>query len=331
MNIYDLVNSHSIAEHWKKIDYKPDSLESAWIVYNNMKLSFSEKCKYWEEIINTMPDMEIPDNECCSRSFDSLHSFLRCFMDLTRRFLVWFYNNAGCVYSVNEWSEEFRIGSVFSSAERIEQYVNSKYFEDRIRFFLKRTVIDEFQEDEDIGLHPFATIVVDKKMQAVYQKIWTYNGFPCSAEEYELLKAFNGMIFDFPIPFKKGDLLYKHREGLWPKNDKEELYVYTSLNKDTMDVVGFGQGMIGHIYKSDYQGCCMDFELYDGECDNEKRIMKALSIYEKGLISDDKFTKLYQYILMEEEMKYSIVCHFSEEILELVGINTPKEGLEEQI
>ena len=86
MNIYDLVNSHSIAEHWKKIDYKPDSLESAWIVYNNMKLSFSEKCKYWEEIINTMPDMEIPDNECCSRSFDSLHSFLRCFMDFNSPF-----------------------------------------------------------------------------------------------------------------------------------------------------------------------------------------------------------------------------------------------------
>lgn len=322
MNIYNLLNSRSIAHHWEEIEYIPDSLGTAWLVYKNKSLSFDEKCSLWEEIINTMPDAEIPKNEYFSCRFGSLHGFLRRFMELSRRFLDWFYDNAGCVYAVNEGYEVFTFGSVFSSADKIKDYINSGEFEDRKMFLLKRMVIDEFRADEDMGLKPFACIAVNKNIQPVYQSIWDYTGSPCSQEEIELLKAFEGMSFDFPFPFEKGDLLCENTDGLWLRDDEPRLCVYTSLGEyEDMVISGFGQRMNGEIFKSEFLGHCMDYELYSGKCDGKRRIMKALSSYEKGLISDDYFTKLYKFILMEEELKHSIVHYYPEEYFELAGIN----------
>ena len=325
MNICELLNSRSIAQHWEEIEYTPDSLGTAWLVYQNTSLLFDDKCMLWEEIINTMPDTEIPGNEYCCH-FDSLHGFLRRFMELSRRFLDWFYDNAGCVYAVNEGYEEFTFGSVFSSADKIKNYINSGEFISRKMFLLKRMVVDEFRADEDTGLKPFACIAVNKIIQPVYQGIWDYTGSPCSEEEIELLKAFDGMSFDFPLPFEKGDLLCQITLGLWPRDwprdDEPRLCVFTSLYEDgDMFITGFGQRWNGEIFKADLFGCCMDYEVYSGKCEGKRRIMKALSSYEKGLISDDFFTKLYKYLLMEEELKHSRLRSYEEECFELAGIN----------
>ena len=119
MNIYDLLNSRSIAEHWKKIDYKPDSLETAWLMYFSRKLTFDEKCACWEEIIKNMPDMEIIRRPNCPH-YDSLHDFLNRFMALSMRFSDWFYTNTDCVYTFNnDWPFNY----AFSSVESIKEFI----------------------------------------------------------------------------------------------------------------------------------------------------------------------------------------------------------------
>lgn len=81
MNIFSLINSKDIREYLKANDYNFSTLETAWLVYACRRLSYEEKKKYWNEIVSTMPDCEVPSWSAyvgCS----SLHLFLAQYMKI---------------------------------------------------------------------------------------------------------------------------------------------------------------------------------------------------------------------------------------------------------
>ena len=92
MNTYDYIESRAIRRHLQKTGYKFSSLEAAWLVWFNSKMTMSEKHKAWRKIIKYMPDMEIrvgkKGNEV---AFDSLHRFLTDYMAMERRWLKDFF------------------------------------------------------------------------------------------------------------------------------------------------------------------------------------------------------------------------------------------------
>ena len=63
MDIYSFVNSRDIREHLRKIGYSFNSLETAWLIYACKRLSYEEKKEYWRELIDTMPDCEVPSRQ----------------------------------------------------------------------------------------------------------------------------------------------------------------------------------------------------------------------------------------------------------------------------
>ncbi len=335
MNIYDLLNSSSIAEHWKKIDYKPDSLESAWIVYNNMKLGFNEKCKCWEEIINTMPDREIIRRPNCPH-YDSLHDFLNRFMALSRRFLDWFYTNTDCVYTIDY---EWRFDPVFSSVDSLKEYIKAEDCEEIERFVIKKISVDDYSK------YP-AKIIVNREFEFIRPERWDYGAFPCNEDEYDMLVAFEGMWFDFPVPFKRGDVIYcpYYKCGIGTAEDYTDLFVVLDIvpkclsekvkkwffegkNGDTTDMSfgGYTQWRDGTVYRESFCNY-MDFEFYNGEFEGAQRIIKALSNYEKGLINDELLMHAYHQILSEERAKNDIPEFYTHEGLELAGINIDKNN-----
>ena len=126
MDYISLLNSKSIEKHWREIGYQPNALEAAWIVYSNRKLNFSEKCKYWEEIINTMPDMEIPERVNCNH-YDSLHKFLLGFINISRRFIDWFYAHTGEMYTLTIADDDYyQYDAVFSSMDTLKGFIKSE-------------------------------------------------------------------------------------------------------------------------------------------------------------------------------------------------------------
>ena len=339
MNIYDLLNSRSIAEYWKKIDYKPDSLETAWIVYFNRELTLSEKWKYWEEIINTMPDMEIRERVNCCR-YDSLHGFLNRFMALSRRFSDWFYDNAGCVYTLKDADNDWLLDAAFSSIDSLKEFIKTEECEDIGTFVIRKLSVDNYQK------YP-ASIKINKDFEAICQDDWDYGAFPCNEDEYDVLLAFKGMWFDFPVPFKKGDVIYNpyYKLGYDTRefNGKTELFVVQNValecvsekvkkwffegeNGDSTDMVfsGYTQWRDGTVYSEVFWNY-MDFEFYNGEFEGAQRIIKVLSNYEKGLINDELLMHAYHQILSEERAKNDIPCFYTHEGLKLAGINIDKK------
>ena len=80
MDILSFVNSKDIRDYLHEIDYKCDSMQAAWLVYQNFSKSYDEKHEAWQWIIDNMPDCGMP-----KRRFNverpSLHAYLKELME----------------------------------------------------------------------------------------------------------------------------------------------------------------------------------------------------------------------------------------------------------
>lgn len=77
MDFAYLINSQDVREYHRKIDYKYNSMEAAWLVYMCDSITLSERHNAWKWIINNMPDETVflgADNDYTQSV--SLHGFL---------------------------------------------------------------------------------------------------------------------------------------------------------------------------------------------------------------------------------------------------------------
>jgi len=126
MNILEFINSKNARRRLKKIEYTPDSLEVAWLIYQSETHTLDEKIASWEELIATMPDMPIPEGKE-SRAIPRLHKFLRLYIDKARGLAEDFVLSDGgavfaySVYCDDEW---IRDENLYSSYEGVLRAAN---------------------------------------------------------------------------------------------------------------------------------------------------------------------------------------------------------------
>ena len=92
MDTYNLINSKAISNHCRAISHQFNPLEMAYLVYANNTLNIIQKHALFLEIIQGQPDMEIPGRPW-TPAFESLHDFLRQFMDLQNKYRAMFYQD----------------------------------------------------------------------------------------------------------------------------------------------------------------------------------------------------------------------------------------------
>ena len=331
------MNSDSIREFWEETGYHPDSLETAWLIYSSFKLTFDEKCQFWECIAWKMPDMEIIRRPNCSH-YDSLHAFLYRFMNISRRFIEWFNDNSGSMYILTDADNDYQFDVAFSSIDSVKEFIKTEVCEDINSFVIQKFPVDDYAK------HP-AKIIVNREFELICPEKWNYGAFPCGDDEFDVLSAFDGMWFGFPVPFKKGDVIYNpyYKCGIGTSEDYTDLFVLEDIvpdclsenvkkrflegqNGDTTDMSfgGYTQWRDGTVYRESFFNY-MDFEFYKGEFKGTQRIIKALSNYEKGLINNELLMHAYHQILSEERAKADIPYFYTREGLELAGINTTEE------
>ena len=86
-----------------------------------------------------------------------------------------------------------------------------------------------------------------------------------------------------------------------------------------MNVWGYFQNEDGQIYQETNYNY-MDYEYYRGECKGVKRILTALSNYEKGEIGAELLMHSYHVVMMEEYAKRIKPNWFTEEGMKLAGL-----------
>ena len=339
MDALSYVNSSAIHDYLKKIEYSFDSLETAWLIYSCKKLSYIEKKKEWSELIQEMSDCPVPKRSNC-RGWDSLHDLIRQYINIMDAEITDFFKDETSgefvyMYSYlyeedRSWTEEYE--TIFPSLkECLEAY---------------REDVDELDETHN----PDGTGVIKYRLKKqsladrneVYEIECNSNGDVMDilrnstreADAADVIDSFDGMWFDFPTPFKKGDIVWVPCSennirwncdgafvllGLstWDANE------YIRNSGDTSDMNGYGYFVNenGTIYREVMHNY-MDLEYYYGPYKLNEKILPALSMYIKGEIEVDFLMCAYRKILLEIASDDSMLkSWYSEETVKKLGLD----------
>ena len=316
MNILSFVNSNAIRDHLKSINYQFNSLEAAWLIYSCHRLSYEEKKEAWLQLIREMPDCAVPKRPNC-KGWPSLHEFLKDYIRVTDNEIRDFYKeepSGTYVYMYSyyykgdiSWTEEFE-----TSYPSLEKCLEE----------LKKDVadLDETYYPESTGLEKYRL-----RKQSLYapelncgitctkgDKVFGVDYFAgLSEEDSDVIDvSFDGLWFDFPTPFKKGDIVWVPKEANQINWDEDGGFVLEGLSTwddrdfiknegDTSDMNGYGcfvnpNGTVYHEVMENY----MDLEFYNGPYKINEGILPALSMYMKGEVSLDFLLCAYRKVLL---------------------------------
>ena len=282
MNIYEFVNSRDISEHWEKIGFVPNALESAWLVYQSNNHTIEEKHDAWRWIIANMPDCEVT-GKAIEPPQKSLREFLTRYMAIENAIISSiFTSEAGVVYSYralwksdlekyDDGTEWHKVDSIFATFE--EAYADATEDDELAPLFL------EF-EKKHLGAHGKSISVrmtPDKKPVFIDEELMLAN-----EEEADIYyNIFFYLHFDFPHPFKKGDIICPAKVKY--KNPKawDATFVIGEDSEDSTPVGYMAEDE--YVYRERIYSY-MDFELLEGEPRTYRRMLLPLSKYLKGEI-----------------------------------------------
>lgn len=324
MDILRFINSKDIREHLKNINYTFNCLEVAWLISQCKTATIQEKHTAWRELIETMPDCKI-ERRMNTEPQESLHQYLRRYIDYEENLFDEFFTQTNDWIYTLDWSED---GTWFSA----DQYYIT--FEAAQKDFLK-----EYKDCQE----KYRYRITKQKIES-QQRITVYFDLNNTSYDYDICEypepltdvlygVFDGLWFDFPMPFKKGDVLCEYTAdgkessgfcrgpfvmtAITPENATEHTRLYG--DESDMNAWGYFQNSDGTIYHESMWNY-MDLEYYRGELTGKKRILKALSNFVKGKIDIALFANAYHYILGEAHLKEIRPSGYTKEGLMLAGI-----------
>ncbi|WP_294520347.1 hypothetical protein [uncultured Anaerovibrio sp.] len=256
MDILSFVNSKDIRDYLHEIDYKCDTMQAAWLVYQSANKTMEEKHTAYRWIIDNMPDCPMPERQF-SINRDSLHDFLREHMD--------------------------------------------------------------FCEKHELQLSQLAQDPCLEQLSAVERDVYRY--------------AFESRWYCFPTPFKKGDLVYRfcekpHKHDLCAgvfvldgiTNGEEDIKRCVHGDASDMNAYGWFQDEDGTVYQ-EVMFNYMDLVKYKGELYGQERILIAISNFVQGKLEFELLLQSQRTLMMRDYGEYWIPKWYTDEGLELAGLN----------
>ena len=282
MKIYEFVNSRDIREHWKKIGFVPNALESAWLVYQSNNHTIEEKHKAWCSIISNMPDCEVSGKNIETPQ-KSLHNFLKKYMEIENAIITDFFaHEAGAVYTYrallkselekyDDGTEWHKVDSIFATFD--EAYVDATEDDELAPLFL------EF-EKKHLGAHGRSICI---RMTPDKKPVFLDEEFFFDTEEDSGLyyNVFFYLHFDFPTPFSKGDIICPAKVKYKNPRAWDAIFVIGETDENRTPT--------GYMAEDEYVYCeriysYMDFELLEGEPRRDRRMLLPISKYLRGEI-----------------------------------------------
>ncbi|MCD7982304.1 MAG: hypothetical protein LUF32_08350 [Clostridiales bacterium] len=224
-DFYSFINSRDVQSYLRQIGYRFSAPEAAFLVYHSESKTLEEKMSAWGEIIETFPDCSM-DARATLMKIDSFHRTLADYMELQRKKIQKFYKSEGFIYSYSYhescitpgilrdetydgWFDDDKAffsdyDSCLKYCQRKEAIINGEI--DRLCIHKCRInpKTDEFSEINAGGNLVFNgnLDILSANTGLVYD-----NSF---IEDLDMI--FTWMCFDFPTPFKRGDILIPHYE-----------------------------------------------------------------------------------------------------------------------
>mgnify|MGYP004516004627 CR=1 FL=1 len=324
MNIFKYINSKDIREHLKKINYEFTSLEAAWLIYQCKEISLKEKHEAFNELITNMPDCEIKQrNNTVPQK--SLHKFLKRYIAIENRYMNEFCYTPNSAYRLQyimkDGSDEYD-NELYSSFEAIKN--TARTYKDLAWIHCEKIILDK-QHSRMTADFTANFEMLDLDIDSHYL---TY-------DDYTIYHGvFRGLFFEFPTPFKAGDIVCnKYEKDSWCdgpfvlteiglsryESEKKKNEIKECGDNSDMCAEGYFQNEDGSIYYEVMYNY-MDLEYYNKKPTGVKRILIALSNYEKKEIDLSLLLNAYRYILNDGLTETSKPQWITEKGLYLAGI-----------
>ena len=325
-DIFEFINSRDVKEHLKKLDYRFGIPEAAWLIYRCRRADIKTKQKAWLELIDSTPDCAV-NNRFALSPADGLHANIKQYIELQNRLIDLFFSANGCFYQFEIIYENGLIEEtctpVFDSAvfakpdftensSRDEKIVAVKCRKKKagMTFGIQSAVFDKNCRLTDISA-PCALFGSGAENRANS----FYYGF------------FEDFCFDFPSPFKKGDILhapdtvgYCSGPFVFAGEPPAALKSFILKNGDSSDmhISGYFSDENGKIFKEEYFDVT-DCEFYRKELSGSSAILKPLSAFLKGDIDPALFANACRSISLSFAAEKFIPHTYRSETLALAG------------
>ena len=337
MDILRFINSKDIREHLRSIRYEFNSLETAWLIYQCHDATIDEKHKAWNELIETMPDCPI-EKRLNTVAQDSLHAFLRQYIELEDRYLNEFCDERHAdtfnddkpfVYKIKyiyEDGTEYEWDTVFSCLNALYESIMEPE-EDVISIQCTKMQIDRLDSRQIAYLNPSFEFLRLDPGRIDCDKEWDLFG-----------GVFDGLWFEFPTPFQKGDIVWNpdQPEGFCAgpfvitgvclddiESDKTKENIRKDGDSSDMCARGFFLNEDGGIY-GECMSNYMDLEFYNKELTGSKRTLIALSNFLKDEIDPALFARAYHQIITTGYAENSIPLDYLKSGMILAGLSKPE-------
>lgn len=294
----DFLNSKDIRQYWIEINYQPTAQETAWLIWQSRSHTMSEKHQAWQQLISESDDGDnflSPNYTLLSEEYGitSLHTFLREYIRVEDELANQFFNNGECCYIISgiEYADdtyENCYDMIYGTWGDLTKAMNS-FDPDKI----KTVHVEEYPCGEAADDEP-AKITVWMKPDTTIMRI-----FAAGAGRYNfaLLHAFKGMWFNFPVPFRKGDLVKNlYSDEIDSDNGPVPVVIIKTMNDRVNEPNSLGIGgnddFFAIAYHADSNGKLesdrftelMNCEYYRGRLSGYQRQLKTISSFLKGEI-----------------------------------------------
>ena len=299
MDITRFINSEDVAEHFRTAfdaDSCTDlSLRYAWLIWQSKGTALEERHAAWQEIIDTMPDQEIPSGTMRGKS---LHECLRQYMALEKQLIEAIRkddHNAVFQYQIRKedlslkhrcWETGWELYPDFQSCCSA---CREEVHRDALGIRIEKQWAASGTKMIRALFSPNA-----KTLIAVGQRDYL------AEEDMKVLALFDELNFSFPIPFRRGDLLQRvNSHSHWADPHlSEEVFIFDHI--EGMKAYGYFRRRSGEIYK-DYVENYMNLAYCREPEEKQPASLLTLGFFFRNEIDIELLLNVYYLVLTEEK------------------------------
>ena len=305
--IFDFANSNTIKKYWQQIEYKPNCWEAGWIVWSSCYNTLEDKLKAYQYIRNNFEDQEVKIH------VDNYQSFFKV-LDKYKRFILnsvenikkqdsnyIYYITEYCQYYDNSYNESDP-KYYFNNYNECINYIKEDcidndtgdFYSDYLLFTIHKKKLGKDYEDN--------TVTLNRKLEPID----IYYNYGEDNFTNDLNYFFENIYVKFPLPFKKGDIVYSNR-FYYSYKEKFVLDKVETADKrcDSSDMLALGYWLTNNddnlfYYESMHDNSSL--EIVDPNILNEKELpLKLISLQLKNEIELDVFEDLMNNIRLENK------------------------------
>ena len=328
LKAYEYINSETIREHLKKLDYQLTPVQCAFLVWQSQRHTLKQKHEAWRDIIETQPNCPVEERVNC-RGWDSLHAMMRGYMALEDKLLSRFHSEEDAIYECKFWERSsFQLNAKdaprgnecdwrtdrlrFRSFARCFEYALKEAQEEQCRFLIHKRYLDTGSDSS--SSEPYISVEYDMSGEVLECYFVGSSEFYALSEEEEDLwsESFDGMWFDIPIPFEKGDIVCDRVSryakdvpfvllGTVPWFKKEHPSKHGTYYCDYSDMAAYGYSFDQdqQFFNDDFRVDYLNLEYYTEPLKGPERLLYAYRQLERGEIDGYLLLKIYRMLMAE--------------------------------